>query len=109
MCFDVKPWQPARVRGVRGGRGEGALAWKRNSKTEKAQHSTADEGEQTEEKFALTPGRPSRGTKRASVLVKMCGRRPGSVCVATWTGFPPLRASLLIRAVEPQQLEDAFN
>lgn len=31
------------------------------------------------------------------------------VCAVTWTGFPPLRGSLLIRAVEPQQLEDTFN
>lgn len=49
--------------------------------------STADEGEQTEEKFPRTPGRPRRGTKRASVLVKMCGRHPGSVC-GDLDGFP---------------------
>ena len=43
MSFDVKPWQPERVRRVSGEGGEGALAWKRNSKTEKAQHSTAQQ------------------------------------------------------------------
>lgn len=37
MSFDVKPWQPARVRGVRGEGGEGAAAWKRHSKGRKAQ------------------------------------------------------------------------
>lgn len=74
-------------------------------------HSAADEGEQTGGKFALTAG----GSRRRDAELKehpfwsRCVDDIQGVCAASWTGSPPLRASLLIRAVEPQQLEDTVN
>lgn len=108
MSFDVKPWQSARVRGVRGEGGEGgegALAWKRNSKTEKAQQM---KGSRQWKSLLLLQADPDVELKEHPFWSR-CVDGIQEVCAATWTDFPPLRASLLIRAVEPQQLEDTFN
>lgn len=94
-------------RGGREGRegGEGALAWKRSSKTEKAQQM---KGSRQRKSLLLLQADPDVELKEYQFWSR-CVDGVQEVCVAAWTGFPPLRASLLIRAVEPQQLEDTFN